>query len=55
MMHFWLALVVIGAIGIAQEKLDNWYEDRKARGATQTKRAYHKPSQYIMTHQDWRE
>ena len=56
MTQFWLGLVAIGAIGIGLEGLDNWWMDRKARKANQPKRAHwHRPSQYIMTHQDWGE
>ena len=54
--HFLLGLVIIGAIGVGLEALDAWYAGRKERAASQTKRTHwHKPSQYIMTHQDWRE
>ena len=52
--HFLAALVAIGAIGIGLETLDGWYADRKERIAGKVKRArWHKPSQYIMTDQDW--
>ena len=51
---FLLALVIIAAVGIGLEALDNWYECHKERLIAKVKH-WHRASQYIMTHQDWRE